>query len=213
MSNLLRFACSDFLLPISCLLLRLQTLLFALQLIRSPNGNVFRLVVAKQHLQNLLNTPATDVVQDHRQAQSDLELGGERHELQLLVDLRHELSRAREGHRGDEHNTPVHALVLLDGLAEWPTLVIDGERGDLLDELQKIDGRVEKRGLKLLLQIDLASRRLLFELVDVVGDVDQSDDMHNELPKHGGDDVPIPDVVLRPLLRERFDSLENMLAS
>lgn len=125
----------DLLRPISLLLLDPQSLLFTLQLVRPSDGDILGLIVAEEHLQCLLNAPAADVIQNHQDTQSDLEVCLERHKLELFVDLRDELSGTREGHRRNEHDTPVHALVLFDGLAERSALVVDGESGDLLDEL------------------------------------------------------------------------------
>jgi hypothetical protein len=86
-------------------------------------------------------------------------------------------------------------------------LVVDGERGDLLDELEEVNGTVEERRFELGLEVDLGAIFFLLELVDVVGDVDQSDDVDCELAEDGWDDVPVPDVVLWSLFGELFDRL------
>jgi hypothetical protein len=91
-------------------------------------------------------------------------------------------------------------------------LVVDGEGGDLLDELQEVDGAVEERGLEFAFEVNLGAWRLLFEFVDVLGDVDEGGDVDGELAEDRGDDVPVPDVVLRAFFRELFNGLYTMLA-
>lgn len=172
-------------------------------------GYVLRFVIAEYTLQNLLNDPATGIVQHHDRTKNDLELGHKWNKLQLLVDLRDELCGTGEGHRGDEDDTPVHALVLLDAFSEGPTLVVDSECGDLLDELQEVDCRVEQRGFKFTFEIDEASVFLWLKAMNCVGNVDESGNMDRELAENGWDDVPIPDVVLRALLGKSFDRLET----
>jgi hypothetical protein len=132
----------------------IRTPLLDSELIRPPLRNVLGLVVGEEHLESLLDNPAAGVIEDHDGAHSDLELCGERHEAELLVDLGDELGRAAESHAGDHQDAVVHSLVLLDGLAEGAALVVDGESGDLLDELQKVDGAVQERGLELALEVD-----------------------------------------------------------
>ncbi len=75
-------------------------------------------------------------------------------------------------------------------------MVVDGEGGDLLDELQEVDGAVEEGGLEFAFEVDFGAVFFLFEEVDVVGDVDEGGDVDGELAEDGGDDVPVPDVVL-----------------
>jgi hypothetical protein len=41
----------------------------------------------------------------------------------------------------------------------------------------------------------------------VLRDVDQGGDVDGELAEDGGDDVPVPDIVLRAFLGELFDGL------
>jgi hypothetical protein len=93
-------------------------------------------------------------------------------------------------------------------------LVVDGESGDLLDELQEVDCRVEERGLEISLEIDaillsvdiVSIRRLGRRVADLrfntlypLGDIDQRYNMDGELSQNGSDDVEVEDVVLRPL--------------
>jgi len=40
-----------------------------------------------------------------------------------------------------------------------------------------------------------------------LGDVDEGDDVDGELAENGGDDVPVPDIVLRAFFGELFDGL------
>jgi hypothetical protein len=86
-------------------------------------------------------------------------------------------------------------------------LVVDCERGDLLDELEEVDGAVEERRLELALKINLRTIFLLLEAVDVVGDVDKGDNVDRELAENRRNDVPVPDVVLWALFGELFDGL------
>jgi hypothetical protein len=97
------------------------------ELIRPPLRDILRLVVREEHLESLLNNPAASVIKDHDGAHGNLELGGEGHEAELLVDLGDELGGAAESDAGDHQDAVVHALVLLDGLAEGAALVVDGE--------------------------------------------------------------------------------------
>jgi hypothetical protein len=177
------------------------------ELIRPPLRNILRLVIGEEHLQRLLNNPATSVIQHHNSTHSNLELSGEGHKAELLVDLGDELGRAAESHTRDHQDAVVHALVLLDGLAEGAALVVDGESRDLLDELQQVDGAVEERGLELALEVDGAAVFHGLELCHVLRDVDEGGDVDGELAEDGGDDVPVPDVVLRAFLGELFDGL------
>jgi hypothetical protein len=77
----------------------------------------------------------------------------------------------------------------------------------LLDELQQVDGAVEERGLELALEVDGAAVLHGLELLHVLRDVDQGGDVDGELAEDRGDDVPVPDVVLRAFLGELFDGL------
>ena len=76
-----------------------------------------------------------------------------------------------------------------------------------MDELEEVDGAVEEGGVELALEIDFRAVFSLFEAVDVVGDVDEGDDVDGELTEDGRDDVPVPDVVLRSGAGELFDRL------
>lgn len=136
------------------LLLQLAVRL-TLELIRTTNSDILRAEVTEQMLKDILNNPAATVVKDHEDGESHLELVGERHEAQLLVKLGDELGGAGERYTGGGDETPVHGFVLTDGLAEWATLVVDREGGDLLDQLEEVDGAVQEGRLKLALEIDV----------------------------------------------------------
>ena len=88
-------------------------------------------------------------------------------------------------------------------------MVVDRKSGYLLNKLKEIDGAVEQRWLKLLFEIDLLAVFSWLELVDIIGDVDQGDNVDCELGKYRRDDVPIPDVVLRSLSRQCFNGLRH----
>lgn len=144
------------LLGLSLNLLLQLTLRLALQLVGTTNSDVLRTEITEQMLENILNQPAATVVEDHQNGQGNLELIGERHKAQLLVQLGDELGGAGECDTGGGDETPVHGLVLADGLAEGTALVIDREGGDLLDQLEEVDGAVQERRLKLAFEIDIA---------------------------------------------------------
>jgi hypothetical protein len=179
------------------------------KLVRTSDGNVLGTEVAEHMLEHLLDNPAATVVEDHDGGHGNLEFGGERNKLQLLVDFRNELGSAGECDSSDHDDTVVHALVLLDGLTERTTLVVDGKGGDLLDQLKKVDGGVEKRRFKLALEIDVGLLGL--GTLNISGNVDQSDNVDGELSENGTDDVRVEDVGLRSLLGKCFDGLKDGL--
>lgn len=111
-----------------------------------------------------------DEIDNHDGGHDDFELGGEGNHFQLLVDFRDEFRGAGECDARDEQEAPVHAAVFADALAEGPALVVDGEGGYLLDELEEVDGAVEEGGLEFAFEIDFRGAR--FGAVDVVGEVD-----------------------------------------
>lgn len=124
-----------------------------LQLVRTTDSDILRTEVTEQLLEHILNQPATSVVEDHENSQSDLELVAEGNQAQLLVDLGNELGGTRESNTGCGNKTPVHGLVLADGLPERTALVVDREGRDLLDQLEQVDGAVKQRGLELALEV------------------------------------------------------------
>lgn len=128
---------------------------FTLQLILATNSNILGTEVTEQCLEHVLDNPAASVVADHQDGEHTLEFRAERDQTQLLVYLGDELGRARECHRRCGHETPVHGLVLADGLPERSPLVVDGKRGDLLNELQQINGAVEERWLEFAFEVKI----------------------------------------------------------
>lgn len=140
-------------LPLSLLSLQLLPCLLPLNLIFPTYGNVLGLVITEEVLESLLNNPAARVVNNHHCRHCGLELVRKRHEAQLFVDLRDELGCARESNERHTDEAVVHALVLADRLTERTTLIIDGERRDLLDKLEQVDGAVEKGRLKIAFEV------------------------------------------------------------
>jgi hypothetical protein len=137
-------------------LLLLFAVLFSLVLIRSPDSDILGLEITEGRLEPLLDDPACSIIDNHNGSNHNLKLGRKRHKLKLIVDLRDELCCAREGDTRNEDETPVHSLVLANRLTEGTALVVDCESGDLLDELQEVDRRVEERRLELFLEIDIS---------------------------------------------------------
>ena len=160
-------------------------------------------------LQHDFDDVATHEVNDHKTRHDELELRAERHEPKLLVNLRDELRRARESYARYQDETPIHATVFADAFSEGATLVVDGKGRDLLDELEKVDGAIEEGGLKFALEVDLLSSG--FDTLDVVGKVDEGDDMNGELAEDGADYVRIEDVGLGAFFREAFYGLGDAL--
>lgn len=74
-------------------------------------------------------------------------------------------------------------------------MVVDGEGGNLLDQLEEIHRRVEKRWLELAFQIYVIG--FGFRALDVLRDVDQSSDMDRKLTEDRTDNVEVENVVLR----------------
>ncbi len=88
-------------------------------------------------------------------------------------------------------------------------MIIDGKGRDLLDELEKVDGAIEEGGFKFALEVDLLSSG--FDTLDVVGKVDEGDNMDGELAEDGADYVRIEDVGLGAFFREAFYGLGDAL--
>lgn len=126
-----------------------------LQLLGPALRDVARPEVAEPGLEDLLDDEADEVVDEHGPGHANLELLAEGHELHALVDLGDELERADKGEAGDADDAIEHGPVLREGLTEGAALVVDGEGGDLLDELQEVDGRVEEGRRELGLEVDV----------------------------------------------------------
>lgn len=58
-------------------------------------------------------------------------------------------------------------------------MVVDGEGGDLLDELEKINRTVEQRWFKFTFEVYVLGARL--GSLNIIGNVDKGDDMDGEL--------------------------------
>ena len=151
---------------------------------------------------------ATHKVNDHETCNDQLELRAEGHQLQLFVDLRDEFRRARESYTRYEDKTPIHATVLADTFSEWTTLIVDSEGGDLLDELKQVDCAVEEGRFKFAFEVDLLGARL--DTSDIVGEVDERDNMDGKLAEDRPDDVRIEDVRLGAFFREAFNGLGDI---
>jgi hypothetical protein len=198
--------------------LRLADLL-TLQLFGATLCDISSAQIAEQKLEHHLNKVARDVVNDHHRRHGRLEVVCEGNEFHLLVELGDELSGAGEGDGGDAEDAVEHALVLRERLAEGAALVVYGEGGDLLDELEEVDCAVEERGGELGFEVDdfgaavgdgLARNEeegagnSRFKHVAVPGDVDQGGDVNGKLAEDRSDDVEVEDVGLWPLLGEAF---------
>lgn len=182
-----------------------------LKLIRPSLSNILRPEVTVEVLQGLLDDETTGVVNDHRRSQPDLEVHSEGNQGKLLIDLRDELGGAAEGDSGNHENTVVHSAILGDGLPERPALVVDSKGGDLLDQLEEVDGGVEQARFELLSQVIRVEAEVLGLMnLDVVGDVNQCDDVNGKLSENGADDVDVEDIGLRALFRELFNGLRNV---
>lgn len=142
-------------LGILCSPLDLLSLGFAMELVRATLGDVTRAVIAEESLEDLLDDEAGDVVDDHDGRHLGLKLIGEGDQLHLFVDLRDEFHGTGEGKAGDTDDAVEHAFVLGKRLAEGAALIVDGEGGDLLDELEEVDGGIEKGRREFSFEIDV----------------------------------------------------------
>ena len=79
----------------------------------------------------------------------------------------------------------------------------------MLNQLEEVDGAVKKRGFEFALKVYIVAAG--FVALNVVGEVDQSDDVNCKLAEYGPDDVGVEDVGLRPFFGEAFDGLLEML--
>lgn len=84
-------------------------------------------------------------------------------------------------------------------------MVVDSEGGNLLDELQEVDGRVEKRRLKLFLEVRVGVLGL--DTLNVLRDIYEGGNVDGELAEDGSDNVRIENVVLGALFGQSFDGL------
>ena len=84
-------------------------------------------------------------------------------------------------------------------------MVIYCKSGDLLDELEEVDGAVEEGGFEFAFKVDVVVAR--FVALHVIGKVDEGDDVDGELAENGANDVRVEDIRLRPFFGETFDGL------
>ena len=159
-------------------------------------------------LQYDFNDVAAHIVNDHKTCNDQLELCAEGDELQLFVNLRDELRRARESYTRYEDETPIHATVLTDTFSEGTTLIVDSEGGDLLDELKQVDCAVEEGRFEFAFEVDLLGARL--DASNIVGEVDERDNMDGKLAEDRPDDVRIEDIRLGSFFREAFNGLGDV---
>lgn len=143
------------LLSLSLNLLLQLAIRLTLKLIRTTNSNILRTEVTEEVLKHVLNEPATTVIEDHEHGESHLKLVRERNETELLVEFGDELCRAGECYTGSGNQTPVHGLVLANGFTERTALIVDREGGNLLDQLEEVDGAVQEGRLELALEVDV----------------------------------------------------------
>lgn len=160
-------------------------------------------------LQHDFDDVATHKVNDHKTGHDELEFRTEGYEFQLLVDLGDELRRARESYARYEDETPIHAAIFADTFSEGATLIVDSEGRDLLDKLEQVDGTVEEGGFKFAFEVDLFGSR--FDGLDVIGEIDEGDDVDGELAEDGADDVRVEDVGLGAFFGKAFDGLGDAL--
>ncbi len=71
--------------------------------------------------------------------------------------------------------------------------------------MEEVDGAVEKGGFEFAFEVDVVAAG--FVALDVVGEVDEGDDVDGKLAENGANDVRVEDVGLRPLFGETFDGL------
>ena len=71
--------------------------------------------------------------------------------------------------------------------------------------MEEVDGTVEKRGFKFAFKVDVVAAR--FVTLNIVGEVDEGDDVDGELAQNGANDVRVEDVGLGPFFGETLDGL------
>lgn len=84
-------------------------------------------------------------------------------------------------------------------------MVIDGEGGDLLHKLEKVDSGIQKSRLKFALEVDIIFARI--DSINILGNVDEGHDVNCELPQDRTDDIEVEDVWLRAFLGKTFNGL------
>lgn len=173
-----------YLLPVMGLLLPsllLFTLRLPLQLVRPAYSDILWPEIAEQRLEHILNEPASRVIDNHQNSQCQFKLGAERDQAELLVQFRHEFGCTRKGDTRCRNQTPVHSLILANGLSEGAALVVDRESRNLLDKLQKIDGAVEERRLKVSLQINVGLSPATESVINTTGPIPKQMETHGSM--------------------------------
>ena len=84
-------------------------------------------------------------------------------------------------------------------------MIIYCKSRDLLDELEEVNGAIEKGRFKLAFKVDVVAAR--FVASNIVGEVDEGDDVDGELAENGANDVRVEDIGLRSFFGETFDGL------
>ena len=75
----------------------------------------------------------------------------------------------------------------------------------MLNELEEVDGAVEKGGFEFAFKVDVVAAR--FVALNIVGKVDEGDDVDGELAENGANDVGVEDVGLGTFFGETLDGL------
>ena len=88
-------------------------------------------------------------------------------------------------------------------------MIVDSEGGDLLDELEQVDCAVEEGRFEFAFEVDLLGARL--DTSDILGEIDERDDVDGKLAEDRPNDVRIEDVRLGAFFREAFNRLGDVL--
>ena len=88
-------------------------------------------------------------------------------------------------------------------------MIIYCERGDLLDELKEVDGAVEKGWFEFAFKVDVVAAR--FVALNIVGEVDEGDNVNRKLAENGANDVRVEDIRLGSFFGETLDGLFESL--
>ena len=75
----------------------------------------------------------------------------------------------------------------------------------MLNELEEVDGAVKKGGLEVAFKVDVVAAR--FVALNIVGEVDEGDDMNPKLAENGANDVRVEDIGLGSFFGETLDGL------
>ncbi len=75
--------------------------------------------------------------------------------------------------------------------------------------MEEVDGAVEKGGFEFAFKVDVVTAR--FVALNIVGEVDEGDDVDGELAENGANDVRVKDVRLGSFFGETLDRLLGLL--